>query len=458
MTAAGARGPLFAGAAQRGAGRSAFFLFFSCVVLYSLNHQYLGSADTTPNVYLPFSIILHHDLYLDHFREPPKSDKEPLPYSLHLSRGHLISSYPVLPAVLAVPVALGPALWVKAKNIPYTSETFLDVCVFSAKLAAALITAGSVVLVFLTLARFVSRSTAWALAYLYALGTAAFPIASQALWGHGPAMLFLSAAAYVWLCRPDRLIALSVMLSLAVAARPVAALPALLFTAAVAWLQPRRLPRFLLAPALVAGLLLAYNLYFFGVPAGGYPGVNADMIARQQLGSLWTTAIGTGLAGLLISPSRGLLIFSPFVVAAFWGAVVTLRRAEWLRWRPLALSAIGQVLLFSCYSSWWGGMCYGPRLLSEICPFLMLLLVPVLPAIEATTARRAVFQVLAAASIFIQSAGAMLWTGDWYFEPTSVDTDRSRLWNWKDTEITRTLGNYHWSDKASGGSSLERPR
>ncbi|SRR5579884_129164 len=425
--------------------RLAWLLFFSCVFLYNFTRNYLGTSDTTPNMYLPVSIILHGDFYLDRFPTLPKIKQRPLPYFLQFRNGRVISSYPVLPAIMAVPVYLGPVLWLKAQGISYNSPIFSDMCIFSAKLAASLIAACSAVFVFLTLAHYASQAKAFALAHLYAFGTSAFPIASQALWMHGPAMLFLSIAAYLWLCRPNRLTAAGAMLSLAVAARPVTAVAAGIFTIYVVMRRPRELPRFLAVPAIVAVVLLAFNLHFYNSLTGGYGKINADMLQHQRLPSVWSSAIPTALAGILISPSRGLFIFSPFLIAGFWGGIRVLRDSRWREWQPLALSVFGQVLLFSCYSSWWGGMCYGPRLLSEACPYLVLLIAPVVPEIDAKRLRRAAFRVLAGASIFVQSAGAMLWTGNWYTDPTDVDIDHARLWDWKDNEIARTLRNYHWS-------------
>jgi hypothetical protein len=448
MTAGSAAHPGGAVPDPRRRKRLACLLLFSCIFLYNFTRHYLGTSDTVPNMYLPVSIILHGDFYLDRFPTLPRINQRPLPYFLQFRNGRVISSYPVLPAIMAVPVYLGPVLWLKAEGISYGSPIFSEMCIFSAKLAASLIAACSAVFVFLTLAAYASQSKAFALAHLYAFGTSAFAIASQALWMHGPAMLFLSIAAYLWLCRPKRLIAAGAMLSLAVAARPVMMVAAGIFTMYVAMRRPRELPRFLAVPAVVAALLLAFNLHFYNSLSGGYREVNADMLQHQRLPSVWTSAIPTGLAGLLISPSRGLFIFSPFLLAGFWGGIRVLRDSRWREWQPLALSVFGQVLLFSCYSSWWGGMCYGPRLLSEACPYLVLLIAPVIPEIDAKRLRRVTFQVLAAASIFVQTAGAMLWTGNWYADPTDVDIDHARLWDWKDNEITRTLRNYRWSPES----------
>src|SRR5438876_148981 len=143
-------------------------------------------------------------------------------------------------------------------------------------------------LYFFCVAGYVPRGEALVLASGYAFGTLAFPVASQGLWGHGPAMLFLSLAAWLWLRYPGRVASLGAALGMAVACRPAAAAAVAAFGVAVALRMPRRLGRLLAAPAALAAALLAYNLSTFGTPVGGYARINADVAARQQVGGVWT--------------------------------------------------------------------------------------------------------------------------------------------------------------------------
>ncbi len=444
--------------------RAGILIFIACLLLYNLNHQYRGTADTAPNVYLPISILLHGDLYLDRYPTLPGTQPgPPYPYYLQPFHGRLISSFPPTPALVALPVYLVPALWLRASHTPYTSETFYLVCVTAAKLAAAVIAAAAVVVVFLTLAPPLGVPRALPLALLFAFGTSAFPIVSQGLWSHGPAMLFLAGAAYLSLHQPQRVAALGTLLGLAVASRPPAVVPAIVFAACAAARDPRRLLQLLGAPLLIATGLAAYNYHFFGSVSGGYEQVNRAVLERQQLTALWTVNPGPALAGLLVSPSRGLLIFSPFAVAAFAGLWRTLRDPRWSEWKPVGLSVAGYLLFFSFYTGWWGGMCYGPRYLTDVSPFLVLLLVPVWQDLQAVRWRRLGFHLLVWTSIFIQTLGAMMWDGEWYIRPTHVDVDHARLWDWKDSEITRLLRNYRWSQTSSqvpafGGPSPDQSR
>jgi hypothetical protein len=79
-----------------------------------------------------------------------------------------------------------------------------------------------------------------------------------------------------------------------------------------------------------------------------------------------------GLAGLLASPSRGLFVFSPVLLASVAGAILAWRsKPELLRY--LATGTIS-VLLYSCWGEWWGGSTFGYRIILEVAPALVLLL------------------------------------------------------------------------------------
>jgi hypothetical protein len=419
--------------------RTAWVLFLLCVAAYSATPRYLGTADTFPNVFLPVSLILHGDLALERYPTLPGIGDDPPPYYVQRRAGHLVSSFSVVPALLAVPVYAGPVLWMKHRGMTYDRPEFDRACRRLARLAASLMTAGSVAFVFLALAGFVPRLPALLVACGYAFGTLAFPVASQGLWGHGPAMLFLSIGSWLWLRRPERLATLGAALAMAVASRPAAAAVAVAFGLGVAFHAGRRVPRLMAVPAILGATMLLYNLAVFGTPLGGYAKINADVAARQHVAGVWTPRILEGLAGLLVSPSRGLLIFCPFLLAGFAGLTVALVRPAWSRFRPLAWGTLAHLALFSGYAVWWGGMGFGPRYLAEILPLLVILVAPVAGTLRQRAPLGTAFALLLLASVLLHTLAAVYWTGDWYVSPSNVDLDHARLWDWRDSEITRLV-------------------
>ena len=117
-------------------------------------------------------------------------------------------------------------------------------------------------------------------------------------------------------------------------------------------------------PALLGVALLAYNYAIFSTALGGY-------------GSFahFNGSLPVGVAGLLVSPNRGLLVFTPIMAFALWGAVRVWRVAAppWLRWLSVAL--LLHVLVYALFKEWWAGYTYGPRYFSDVLPALILFLV-----------------------------------------------------------------------------------
>ncbi|GAB4431083.1 MAG: hypothetical protein Kow0031_12140 [Anaerolineae bacterium] len=121
-------------------------------------------------------------------------------------------------------------------------------------------------------------------------------------------------------------------------------------------------------PILVIGLaLMAFNWSRYGDP------LNTGYLASETFSAIWLD----GIAGQLISPGRGLLLFSPLLLLSFGGVVPLLRR------RPAeSLLALGiiliHLLLYGKWFMWHGGYAWGPRFLVPTLPFWALFLAPVI--------------------------------------------------------------------------------
>jgi hypothetical protein len=85
--------------------------------------------------------------------------------------------------------------------------------------------------------------------------------------------------------------------------------------------------------------------------------------AELKTGSLelWQTPVWIGAAGLMISPSRGLLIYTPFLAAAFAEALIAWREARYARMRFLTVAIPALWLVAFVWFDWWGGWTYGYR-------------------------------------------------------------------------------------------------
>jgi hypothetical protein len=176
------------------------------------------------------------------------------------------------------------------------------------------------------------------------------------------------------------------VLGMAVLVKPVALVivPALLVYAA--WRRDDRWRALVLVAAPlavgVAGVAL-YNWARFGSPLdAGY---------RT---AAWNVPPWVGLAGLLLSPGKGLLWYCPPVVLGLAGFVPLARR------RPHAAALVGSIcipysLVHAIFNHWHGGAPWGPR---YIVPIIPLLILPVAEWLQSPP-RRAWLQLTLAATL-----------------------------------------------------------
>jgi hypothetical protein len=289
---------------------------------------------------------------------------------------------------------------------------------FGAKAAASILVALSAAFVFLAARRWVSRAAAIVLALAYGLGTCAWSTSSQTLWQHAPDTFFVALGAYGLLRATESLrwsAVAGAAFAAATACRPTSAIFAV--AAAVFLVRNRRaLLAYLAAATPIALAIAGCNAYWFGSPLRfGQTVVGDDLaLALTGVANQWQTPLWVGVPGLLVSPSRGLFVFSPFLLAAIPGAVIAWRRAEYAPLRPLAIAAFLVLLVAGKHYDWWGGWAYGYRHLVDLAPVLALLVAPVLGGILASRWRRVAFAGLTAWSIGVQAIGAFVYdTSGW---------------------------------------------
>jgi hypothetical protein len=440
--------------------RPYILLFVALTVIYHANLRPVDASDTLPGSLIPFAVVLDHSVTLDRFVPWLRGHVRYARTVTFQAHDHYFSAYPIGGPLFVSPLYLPLAFIGRFRDWdPGSLVMFARV---AEKFTATAIAALSAVVLLLLLKRIATAPWAWFLTLVYALGTETWSISSQALWQHGPGELAIIGCL---LCldrwSENRARNGSLWLSGACAAaafiiRPsnIVLLPALMVAL---WLAHATVERRILvfarvfAVPLCAGLLLlGYNLYVFHSVAGAYP--TAALYGPMLL----------DLAGLFISPGRGLLIYTPialFAVCAFLPGACAARR----RHSPLVAAATVFIILDSLVVSrwfvWWGGYCWGPRLLTELVPPLIVLMAVGVPWIEHSGLRawpRRAFVVLALYSVLIQSVGVFFYPkGQWDGTPHSVDAAPARLWDWRDNPIARTiLGGPTWEPYAIVGAAL----
>jgi hypothetical protein len=182
--------------------------------------------------------------------------------------------------------------------------------------------------------------------------------------------------------------------------------------------------------------LAVVNWRWYGSVFGAVPLISGLNRSVHGTGPLFSPVID-GAFGLLLSPSRGLLIFSPVVLVAAGGVAAAAR--EGLRRAGLwcLAAAAAQFAVYSVYAVWWGGHTYGPRYMLDILP----LLVPLAAAALASAHSRVWHAAALAAlgwSVAVAATGAFVYPNDrWNTDPADVDTHHERLWSVSDAQIPR---------------------
>ena len=455
-------------------------------IVYNANLRSITSFDTNPTRYLPISLIKHFSLNLDEFtflhRYPDwwieKYQKEDnskfqtrLPSYLQFARGHYMSSYPIMPAILSVPIYVIPVvLGLTNGSISIRSYNQTEIVgTMLSKISSSAAVAISVGIVYLALLRLTSRKNAFWLSLIYAFATSSWSISSQGLWQSAMSQPTLAFGFYYLIRAKEserNVIYASIPLSLSVACRPPNIIFALILLIYVIHKHTPQLKYFLIFPLMVASLLLAYNIYYFVNPIGGYKravnkwGPNLTYSERKTFDD---TSIATEssaetfyetyttlrvfhrlklerLLGLLFSPSRGLLIYSPFLVFSFVAMGLAFYKPRDVLMIYISVAIILSLLLFSAWpGGWFGAFNYGYRLLVDLVPGLILLLALIFSWIISKRTLKFLFISMVSFSVFIQIIGTFFYPCEWYQTPVPAASYQERFWDWKDPEFLRCL-------------------
>jgi hypothetical protein len=106
--------------------------------------------------------------------------------------------------------------------------------------------------------------------------------------------------------------------------------------------------------------------------------------------------------------------------------------------RAVLLGLVPFLLVNGTYAVWWGGWSFGPRYWTEAMPLFAVLLGFGLAALRGRAFRAACGAAVGVA-VALQAIGAFCYPSSWNSDPVSVDSAHWRLWDWRDSEISRCL-------------------
>ena len=420
-------------------------LFALLFALYNLNFRHGFSVDTIPATALSASIAREANLDLDEFRQLLSTNTNALDASLiyfgamQERHGRLVTSYPLGSSLLAAPF-----FWA-ADKVGYLREWHHYRV--AGKIAASFMVALSAVFIFLTLGFTISTRAAWVLALFFGLGTPAWPLSSQELWQHGPGTLCLAIGVYALFSlaktssQKFALIA-GLFLGLAVLCRLLNVIPVAALSCFILAHQRKYSAAFFLPLIAIAIPLALYNIEMYGHLSGGYDAIyQSKWHAWRGLSSetAYDNLLPQGFADVLISPSRGLLVFSSFLLPALIAAMVFVIRPNTRIDRYLAIWVLVMIVVLAKNTLWWGGSSFGPRYFSETCVALVILTGSLWHWLTQYRLLHGMFVASAVTSIALNGLGAFSAPCGWADTPNYVDQHPERLWDWQDSEIPRCL-------------------
>lgn len=407
--------------------RVALLVGLLAFLVYNANLRFVTTGDSLPARFLPLVVWTEGSLYLDSVLDVTVQ-RHPAPYWILAARGgHIGSMYPVVTPLVVTPL-YGPAvLYLNAKG--WTYDRVSRVGALMEKLSSTLLVSLCVALMYLLLRRRAGPPLALALAAAFAFGTNTWTISSQALWQHGTTELLLVVALLCVTGRPSwpAVTAAGLACGLVVANRLLdVPLAAAVGVYALFWWSRRRWPVLVVASAVPVALMIVYNLGFYGLLGGGYA------IVRMATGAqFFSLPALPGLAGLLLSPGKGLLVFTPFLLLLPFGVRRVLEDERYRRLDLCLTAGVLLELLVYCKTDWRAGFSYGPRFLTSTFPILIWLLVPAVAALGRTG--KAVFTVLVLAAVAVQGIGAFYYQGasDLVFHQVPANDLLRETWRWR---------------------------
>jgi hypothetical protein len=465
-------------AAPCGTAALLFVIIFS---IYLFNPDPVWSGDMNSNSIFAFNIFEFHTVYLDAYANGYLAKS----FGMHSfynaapgtwAAGHIVAGYPIGAALVTLPLYALFYVYMKlfAPAVSFTTADFEPYRIAFLHISAAFLSAATIVLFFLlSRARFSDR-VALITSVCLAVATIQWGFLSQSMMQHGPSSFTVLVAAYL-LVRADRSTETRVRTLLLLVAGGLAGLLFLirptnlvftfaLFVLVLIWFK-RASYVFAIGLAITGGMTLVWNFADFGSMIG------PSITQLYQYNFSIETFFG-GLVGLLLSPNRGVIPNSPFLLFAIVAAIPVARRvASALLTRDLrktdapellfcALLGASVVLLLNyAMSPFWSGGFYGNRYMSETIPFIAYFLnyLPILKPEKLAPLRIRVlvtiFALFVGIGVFNQVTaivGGHRWLAEWNSTPVSdIDTMDDRRWAYLTENPLRTFETRAWNFRDS---------
>ncbi len=402
------------------------FVMIPALLVFLANDHFDLSLDSCPVVPTAISLVTEGNTDLDEFyrdirwwRETQGVTTEGLPYFLKRSGGRLYSTYPAGMVPLALPV-VGLARIAGANLKEPNVQTRLE------KLTASIIAAVALGVFFLIALHLVCPAPALVTTAILAFASGMATTVSQNLWQHDGVILGSLVILLIEFRGPGRWgsLAQGVICGTLPACRVTSVAFLVPFGVWILWKSPARALRIVGVAALAAGPWVAYYLSVYGSPFGPS--------SSQMQRTLWSAELGRPLVGVLVSPGRGLLTYQPWLILALLGFLPSVRKVGArvpLGWEWVCIAAmvilVGVVAAWQC---WYGGFCWGSRLVMEIVPLGALLCLRPIAALGMSRGGRGLIATLVMLGMLMHLPS--LYLGAYRWNVVYAATQAEAVWSW----------------------------
>lgn len=325
-------------------------------VIFSSNRN--TESDPRATLLVSESVIKRGTIRLDYYGSEAL---DRYGYAVHKKNDHYYYYFPIGTSLASIPfVAVANAVGLDM----ISSESSVQIVI------ASLTSIITLLILFKLASLFLNVKNAFLVSSVFWFGTSLSSTAGTALWSHNFATLFALLAIY-FSVKPTKLnesppwYLIAVFLFSAYLCRPTMAI-----LSPLAFLFLFSYSRF---AAIKTGLFLASLLVAFILfSAHEFGQILPDYYLPKRLaGGYFYEA----LYGNLLSPARGVLIYSPFIVFA-WLCFKYSEKSWGLKksWLLIGLAwPVLHLLFISRFPHWWAGWSYGARFMTDVIPGLFLL-------------------------------------------------------------------------------------
>ncbi len=397
---------------------ASILLFLVPITIYISSLTYVASGDTEASELLAVTLIREGNFDFNEFFD----QGEEMPYSFTVSRGRIVNLYSVVAGMMNVPVFFAADL----AGIDI-EEKLLPLNVVSMSLLAAL----STVLMFhILLKKKFSIGLSALLAVVFAFGTLVWSVTARGTWQHGPSIFFLCAGMLLFFTENRKAFAWAgFFFALMCVNRPVNCLIVAPFYAYTLVRNRRDFFLLMLTSLIPLAFLAWYSLEYWG---------SLLSLGQGQSGK-FTNDPWLGIPGLLVSPARGLLVFSPvFIFAILYMIKDVFSKGGNILYRYVSVGFFMTLIIYMFWERWYAGHCFGYRYLSEYIPIMILFIAEGWNRyVKPRSWTRILFGVLFFLSVYFNFLGAFIFPSDFNTVPNNIDFNPDRLWTIKDTELLR---------------------